>query len=497
MQSGVILAVDQGTTNTKALLVDRSGLPVYRTSAPVGLSTSIAGVVEQDPMRLWESVQCVLDSAARHARATNMSVAAIAISNQRETALAWSAATGEPLANAVSWQCNRSSAICERLGSHAPAIRAKSGLPLAPLISAGKWAWLLENNPRVRAACRDGVLRLGTVDSWLIHKLCGRNSHATDLTNASRTGLLNLQSLAWDDGLLDLFDIPKAAMPQLLPSSGDFGACQTIPSLKDVRVLAAIGDSHAAMFAHGRFTPGCVKATYGTGSSLMALTAGLCADTPRLARTIAWSMNGVTQFALEGNIAMTGSAIQWLGEFLGYADAPNHIAQLATTVADSGGIYFVPAMVGLGAPHWDAMARGAITGLGRNHNAAHLARAALEAIACQVADVFFAMEEASGMRFDELHADGGATRNSMLMQLQADVLGRTVVRSKDEELSAIGCGWLAGLALGWWKSPCELESVAGDGEHFEPGMPAERRNALYAGWRDAVARVRTSGESIL
>ena len=494
MRSRVILAVDQGTTNTKALLVDESGVPIFRTAAPVSLSTTPEGFVEQDPLSLWESVLHVVDRATQHARGIDAGIEGIAISNQRETALAWNAKTGEPLANAIGWQCSRSASICERLGSQAPSIRAKTGLPLAPLISAGKWAWLLENDPRVQAACGQGVLHFGTVDSWLIHELTSGKVHATDLTNASRTGLLNLETLDWDRDLLDMFGIPETAMPVLRSSPGQFGFCDAIAHLSGVPVVAAIGDSHGAMFGHGKFSPGSAKATYGTGSSLMALTAGLCRDTPVLARTIAWSIEGMTQFAVEGNIAMTGSAVQWLGEFLGFADPANQVAQLALTVSDGGGVYFVPAMVGLGAPHWDAGARGAIFGLGRNHKAAHLAHAALDAIAYQVADVFFAMEGASGAEFAQLRADGGATRNNMLMQFQADILGRTVVRSKNEELSALGAAWLAGLALGWWKSPADLEPMVGAGECFAPSMTAERRRTDYAGWTEAVARVRTSRE---
>jgi glycerol kinase len=489
-----ILAIDQGTTNTKVLLCDRQGRVVFKTASPVALLQPDAGYVEQDPQALWESVRCAMSAAIQFASDANAAIAAIAISNQRETALAWHAESGEPLTNAVGWQCNRSARICERLASHSSVVRAKTGLPLAPLVSASKWAWLLENDPRVQAGCREGTLRLGNVDAWLIHRLTGGKLHATDLTNASRTALLNLKTLDWDCEFLALFGIPRAAMPELRPSSGKFGVCEAIKELNGVPVLAAIGDSHAAMFGHACFTPGSVKATYGTGSSLMALTEGLSADTPALARTIAWSIGDTTQFALEGNIAMTGSAVQWVGEFLGFAGAANEVARLAASVAGSAGVYFVPAMVGLGAPHWDAEARGAITGLARNHTSAHLARAALEAIVFQVADVFFAMESASGAAFDELQADGGATGNSTLMQLQADILGRMVVRSKNEELSAIGAAWLAGLALGWWSSPAELASMACDGEFFVPAMPPATSKALYAGWADAVARVRTSRE---
>jgi glycerol kinase len=494
METDCILAIDQGTTNTKALLCDRQGQVIFKTASPVPLLQPEAGHVEQVPQALWESVRCTMNAAVQFASSANATIAAIAISNQRETALAWHAESGQPLTNAVGWQCNRSARICERLANHSALIRARTGLPLAPLVSASKWKWLLENDAGVQAACREGALRFGNVDSWLIHRLTGGKLHATDLTNASRTALLNLKTLKWDSDLLAMFGIPQAAMPELRASSGEFGVCKAIKELGGIPVLAAIGDSHAAMFGHARFSPGSVKATYGTGSSLMALTEGLSADTPALARTIAWSIGDTTQFALEGNIAMTGSAVQWVGEFLGFTDAATEVARLAASVAGSAGVYFVPAMAGLGAPHWDAEARGAITGLARNHTAAHLARAALEAIAFQVADVFFAMESASGAAFDELRADGGATRNSMLMQLQADILGRMVVRSKNEELSAIGAAWLAGLALGWWSSPAELSSMACDAESFAPAMPTTTSKALYAGWTDAVARVRTSRE---
>jgi glycerol kinase len=495
MAADCILAIDQGTTNTKVLLCDRQGKAVFKTASPVSLLQPEAGYVEQNPRELWESVRCAIKAAVQFATDTKATIAAVAISNQRETALAWHAESGEPLANAVSWQCNRSARICERLADRSAVIRAKTGLPLAPLISASKWAWLLENSAQVQAACREGTLRFGNVDSWLIYQLIGGNVHATDLTNASRTGLLNLETLDWDSELLALFGIPRDAMPELRPSSGEFGVCEAIEELKGVPVLAAIGDSHAAMFGHGQFSTGSVKATYGTGSSLMALTDGLSADTPTLARTVAWSIGGTTQFALEGNIAMTGSAVQWVGEFLGLTDPANEVARLAASVASSAGVYFVPAMVGLGAPHWDAEARGAITGLGRNHTASHFARAVLDAIAFQVADVAFTIESASGAEFAELRADGGATRNSMLMQFQADILGRPVVRSQNEELSAIGAAWLAGLAMGWWNSRAEIASMACQCERFLPAMHPAAAKALYAGWAEAVARVRRSGEA--
>lgn len=496
MRNECVLAIDQGTTNTKALLVDRCGSPLFRLAQQIELITTPEGFIEQDPELIWESVANVAISAVEYAKVQGYSVVAIAISNQRETALAWDAKSGYAAAPAISWQCGRSIAICARLACHADELRSKTGLPLAPLISATKWAWLHENNPVVQQLDRENRLRVGTVDTWLIHKLTRGKEHATDLTNASRTGLLNLADLDWDRATLDLFGIPLDALPELRPSSHRFGYCEALPELAGVPIMSAIGDSHAAMFGHARYASGTVKATYGTGSSLVALTPTLANDTPMLARTIAWSIDKEAQYAVEGNIPMTGSAIQWLGEFLGFHDPTSDVVRLAASVDDSGGVFFVPAMVGLGAPHWDADVRGAIFGLGRHHTSAHLARAALESIAFQIADVFFTMEAASGIPFKELRADGGATRNASLMQFQADVLGRPLLRSLNEELSAIGAAWLSGLALGWWTSPSDLELLAFTPSRFEPTLDPEKRDLFYAGWKDAVSKVRRSSQVV-
>lgn len=485
--SSLILSIDQGTTNTKALLVDRTGAPAFRSSDAVGVSISPEGFVEQDANALWASVQRVMQKAAAFAAQSGSAVEAIAISNQRETALAWDSETHLPLAPAVSWQCARGAAICDRMEHHGDDFRSRTGLPLAPLVSASKWSWLLENNMYVAKAAHAGTLRLGTVDTWLMSQLTAGATHATDLTNASRTGLLNLTSLAWDADLATLFGIPLSALPSLHPSSAQFGFCRGVAEIEGVPIFSAIGDSHAAMFGHGSYGSGTVKATYGTGSSLMALTPDLSPDSPTLARTIAWSIGDSTQFALEGNIAMTGSAIEWTSKFLGLPDA-EAVAALAGTVTDAAGVYFVPAMVGLGAPHWDAQARGCISGLSREHNAAHCARAAVDSIAYQVADVFFAMEKAASMHFAELRADGGATRNGSLMQFQADILGCPVHRSKDEELSALGAAWLAGLALGWWESLEELSALPRTHDCFAPGMNDDLRRNRYAAWAEAVER---------
>jgi len=484
-----ILSIDQGTTNTKALLVDRSGVPVYRASDSVAIVTTTDGFTEQDPELIWQSVAKVITCSCEHAQAEGFSIQAIAISNQRETALAWDRGTGRAAASAISWQCSRGAEICTRLGGRAEEIRAKTGLPLAPLISATKWAWLLENDKAVQNLNNARRLCLGTVDTWLIHKLTRGAVYATDFTNASRTGLLNLSALAWDHEILDLFGISLESLPKLRPSSFLLGYCRGIPELDGVPVMSAIGDSHGAAFGHGHYAPGTIKATYGTGSSLMALTPSLVPDTPRLARTIAWSIGDLTQYALEGNIAMTGSAIQWLGEFLGFTNPTLDLIALAATVEDADGIFFVPAMVGLGAPYWDAQARGTISGLSRHHSSAHLARAAVESIAFQVADVFFAMEAASSVHFIELQTDGGATRNTSLMQFQANILDRPVLRARNEELSALGAAWLSGLALGWWKSLHDLEALSHSADRFEPAFDAAQRDEKYLGWKMALSRM--------
>ncbi len=482
---GLILAIDQGTTNTKALLVGRDGRPVFRAVAPVLLHTPRPGFVEQDPMKLWHSVVDVIAQCVEHA---GSAIDGISISNQRETAVAWNRRLGVPLANAVSWQCRRSEDLCRRLSSHGERIREKTGLPLDPLISASKWAWLFEEEkdtlPVLAAA---GELCLGTVDSWLVYKLTSGTVHATDPSNASRTGLLNLSSLDWDDDLLALFALPRAAMPRLLPSSGVFGTVSAIPELAGIPIVTVIGDSHAALAGHGSYRPGTVKATYGTGSSLMTLTPAIPSAQEHLARTIAWSTSAGVQYALEGNITMAGSAVQWVGEFLGLPDPTADAVALAESVPDAEGVYFVPAMVGLGAPHWDSGARGTLTGLSRTSTRAHMARAAVESIAFQVADVFYAMQDAAGVPLPALYVDGGATRNASLMQFQADLLQLPVRRSACEDMSALGAAWLGGLALRWWKQIDDLQSLPQETQVFTPqASPASR----YQRWQHAVKQAR-------
>jgi glycerol kinase len=491
-----ILAIDQGTTNTKAVLVDREGRIVYRASAPLEILQPQPGFVEQDPLALWQSVVQVIAACVRHAHAERASIAGIAISNQRETAVAWrraaaqSSAAGEPVGNAITWQCRRSEPVCERLRAHAVIIQSITGLPLDPLLSATKWAWLFDQHPELQTQAARGDLHLGTVDAWLLYNLTAGKVHATDHTNASRTALLSLATLDWDLVLSDLFGIPLAALPAVCPSSGSFGTCAAIPELAGVPIVAMIGDSHAALVGHGRYEPGTVKATYGTGSSLMMLTPELVSEAKQLARTVAWSTEGGAHFALEGNIAMSGAAVQWVGEFLDLAHPIEDAAALAATVPDAAGLILVPAMVGLGAPYWDSAARGLMTNVERSHTAAHLARAAVDAIAFQVADVLEAMETAAHVTLPVLLADGGATRNDSLMQMQANVLGRPVHRSAHEDLSARGAALLGGLTLGWWRSLDELAALPKSVQPFEPNKTQADRERLHGAWRLAVKRAR-------
>lgn len=491
-----ILAVDQGTTNTKALLFDRGGRAVFSTSETVGLLQPQPGFVEQDALELWQSTCQVMRSCAAHAGQAGATIAGISISNQRETALAWrpvqgaSESTGTPMSAAISWQCRRSQSVCVRLRDDAESIQRRTGLPLDPLLTATKWAWLINEQPTLRDDLEQGKLLLGTVDAWLLYNLTGGRVHATDFTNASRVALLNLESLDWDDELLTLFGIPRRALPKLAASSNVFGKCTALPELAGVPIVSMIGDSHAALVGHGCCESGAVKATYGTGSSLMMLTPGLAAEAGKVARTIAWSLPGSVQFALEGNIAMSGGAVHWVGEFLGLANPAEDAAALAETVPDAAGVVLVPAMVGLGAPYWDSAARGLIANLERAHTAAHLARSSLDAIAMQVADVLEAMESAAGVKLAVLLADGGATRNRTLMQTQADVLNRTVLRSTQEELSARGAALLGGLALGWWRDMDEIASLPSESERFEPKMDDSLRVQLRQSWHLAVARAR-------
>jgi glycerol kinase len=488
----LILSVDQGTTNTKALLIDRAGTVRARASRPLSIAFPQAGWVEQDARDLWHSVIAAAEDCL--AQADGAEIAALGISNQRESVVVWDRRTGEPAGPCVTWQCRRTSAFCDELrrrglGSE---IQRRSGLAIDPLFSGSKIRWLLDHIPGGMARAAAGELCAGTVDSWLLWNLTGGSAHRTDASNASRTQLLNLQECAWDEYLLDLFGIPRACLPEVGPSSGVAGAtsdCGVLP--KGVPVACLAGDSHAALVGHAAFAPGMVKATYGTGSSLMSPVGNAVISRSGLSATVAWSQPGHVRYALEGNITNTGGTVQWLAGIL-RATGAEEVAALAAGVPDAGGAYLVPAFAGLGAPHWDAEARGILCGLTRGTTPAHLARAGIESIAYQVHDVFQAMQRDAGIPLPALFADGGASRNPELMQFQADLLASPVVRSDSGDLSAIGAAWLAGLATGFWESLDELEALPRPYTRFEPKMNPRRREELLSGWRDAVRRARSA-----
>jgi glycerol kinase len=492
MTTGVILAIDQGTTNTKALLVGADGAVEARSSRPLSISYPQAGWVEQDAAEIWRSVvqsagECLAQCPARE-------VAAVAISNQRESTVVWDRRTGQAIGPCVTWQCRRSGDFCQGLRAVGceQAVHERTGLTIDPMFAAGKARWLLDHAPDGMRRAERGDLCMGTVDAWLLWNLTHGEAHACDATNASRTSLMSIHDLAWDDLMLELYGIPRAVLPAIMPSSHIFGHTSAHSGLPaGLPIAAMIGDSHAALFGHGGFRPGSIKATYGTGSSLMTPMPRAVLSQRGLSTTLAWLRRQPT-YALEGNILATGAAVQWLGQALGMND-PAEIERLAGTVEDSDGVYLVPAFSGLGAPHWSASARGVLCGLTRGTSAAHLARATIECIAYQVRDVFDAMAAEAGVGLTALLADGGASRNDSLMQFQADLLGCTVLRSSSPDASALGAAYLAGLAVGLWAADAQIAEIIPAHDRFEPTMVEKRREDLYAGWQRAVRRTTFDG----
>jgi glycerol kinase len=444
--------------------------------------------VEQDAMAIWRCTREAIDQCLSGCHES--SLAAVAISNQRETSMVWERASGQPVGPCVVWQCQRTAPFCNELKAQGGELflQQRTGLQLNPMFSASKFRWLLDHVPDGHRRAAQGELCVGNVDGWLLWNLTGGAVHATDVTNASRTLLLNLHTLAWDAEALDLFGLPEAALPGIRPSSHVYG--ETVPNGRlpgGVPIGSLIGDSHASLFGQGGFKPGSIKATYGTGSSLMTPTSSLVFSDNGLSTTIAWARDAAT-YALEGNIYATGAAVEWLGRLLNLDDAGPGVERLARAVADTGGVYFVPALVGLGAPHWEESAQGLITGLTHGAGSEQLARATLEAIAYQVRDVFDVMQAEAGAPLQTVLADGGASRNDLLMQFQADIIGCPVMRSRSTDVSPLGAAFLAGLAVGLWADLAEVETLVPLRDQFEPQMSAERREHLYAGWQKAVAR---------
>jgi glycerol kinase len=488
--TSLVLAIDQGTTNTKGLLVDADGRVHHQAAVPNMVTYPQAGWAEQSATALLDGVRDVI--AQMVAKAGSTGIAAVAISNQRESIIVWDAATGVPIGPCIIWQCRRSAPLCDALreAGHAQTILSKTGLALDPLFPAGKIAWLLDAVPGARQRAEAGALRAGTVDAWLLWNLTGGVVHATDHSNAARTQLFNTQTLAWDAELAGLFNVPLALLPQVMPSDSRFGetvgGASALPA--GIPIHAMIGDSHAALFGHGVRSPGMVKATYGTGTSLMALTGERVLSSHGISSTIAWSTSTGPVHALEGNISVSGQAAAFMAEMLGLDDAAA-LSALAASVPDSNGVAFVPALVGLGAPHWRADARGTVTGMTLGTTRAHLARAALEAIAFQVADVFAAMEQDSGTALAELRADGGASRNGMLMQFQADMIGLPVAAAAAPEVSALGAAAMAFAGLGITMPPVPAA------ERYTPTMLATERHSHLARWHDALARTLAQPET--
>ena len=486
-----ILALDQGTTSSRALLLGEDGRVHGTAQAAFAQIYPQPGWVEHNPGEIWSSQFGVAMDALAQVGASPSSIAAIGITNQRETAIVWDRKTGEAISNAIVWQDRRTSAFCDHLREqgHEQAIQEKTGLVIDAYFSGSKILWLLDNVPGARQRAERGELAFGTVDSWIIWKLTGGARHVTDVTNASRTMLFNIHTLRWDDELLGLLGIPRSLLPEVVESSGVCG--RTAGVLPGIPIAGLAGDQHASLFGQMCTEPGMVKCTYGTGSFMLQNTGTTAVVSKnKLLTTIAWRMNGQTTYALEGSVFVAGAVVQWLRDELQIIRSSEEVEALAASVPDSGGIYFVPSFAGMGAPHWDQYARGAIVGLTRGSNRAHIARAALEGIALQVADILAAMESDSGVSLRELRVDGGAARNNVLMQMQADLLNVTVTRPANTETTVLGAAYLAGLATGFWADQEAIEKQWVAERRFIPQIGDEERAKRLAGWRRALDRAR-------
>jgi glycerol kinase len=500
MPARYVLALDQGTTGSTALVVDAEGTVRARGYRELPQYFPQPGWVEHDPEEIWQSQLAAAGVALAAAGVAPRELAAIGITNQRETTILWERATGRPVHRAIVWQCRRSAPLCERMRADGleSLVRERTGLVLDAYFSGTKIAWLLDAEPALRPRAARGELAFGTVDSWLLWKLTGGRVHATDPSNASRTLCLDIHRLEWDAELTGYLRIPREVFPAVRPSVGVFGETAELDVLPaGIPVAGIAGDQQAALFGQGGVNPGDVKNTYGTGCFLLLNTGGQPVGSTRgLLTTVAWSMPGSggrapeVVYALEGAIFVAGAAVQWLRDGLGLMAAAADSEGLATSVPDTGGVYLVPAFVGLGAPYWDMYARGVLVGLTRGTTRAHVVRAALEAIAYQTRDVLEVMAVEAERRPVDLRVDGGATENGFLCQFQADLLDLPVLRPRVRETTALGAAYLAGLGVSLWRDPRALRELWQLDRAFRPAMPAARREALYAGWQRAVARAR-------
>jgi len=486
-----VLALDQGTTSSRAIVFDRRGRAHGTAQQEFAQHFPRPGWVEHDAQDLWETTRLTALGALAKANLTARSIAAIGLTNQRETTLLWDRRTGRPLHRAIVWQDRRTAETCEKLqrAGAEPLFRRKTGLLLDPYFSGTKLAWLLDHIPGARRRAERGELAFGTVDTWLLWRLTGGAVHATDASNASRTLLFNLRTGDWDDELLKLLRIPREVLPEVRDSSGAFGEVTSVPGLRGVPITGIAGDQQAALFGQACFRPGMAKNTYGTGCFLLLHTGDKpVASKNKLLTTVAWRLNGRLEYALEGSVFIGGAVVQWLRDGLGLIARSVDVEKLAARVPDNGGVYLVPAFAGLGAPHWDPAARGAIVGLTRGSNAGHLARAALESIAYQSADLLAAMRADCGHPLRQLRVDGGATVNNALMQFQADLLRVPVVRPRTTETTALGAAYLAGLAVGFWKNRSEIAALWQAERTFQAQATRGTTSRLRRDWQRAVQR---------
>jgi glycerol kinase len=486
-----ILALDQGTTSSRAILFDHSGAVAAVAQREFPQIFPKPGWVEHDPREIWASQVAVATEVLARAQVAAADVAAIGITNQRETTVVWDRETGEPVCNAIVWQDRRTADRCDRLKAdgYEGLVRERTGLVIDAYFSGTKVAWILEHVEGARARAAAGRLAFGTVDSWLVWQLTGGRVHVTDVSNASRTMLFNIRTLAWDADLIRMLDVPASMLPEVKASSEVYGRVASGLGLDGVPIAGMAGDQQAALFGQMCVEPGMAKNTYGTGCFLLQNTGTQPVPSEnRLISTVAWKVGARTEYALEGSVFIGGAVVQWLRDGLGLIRNSGDVEALAATVSDNGGVYLVPAFAGLGAPHWDPYARGTIVGITRGTGAGHIARAAVESIAYQVADLLDAVHRDSGIALGELRVDGGAARNDMLMQFQADLLGVPVVRPQVTETTASGAAYLAGLAVGFWSSPAEIARQWRAERRFEPSMPASEADRLRGRWHDALAR---------
>ena len=484
-----ILALDQGTTSSRAIIFNNKGEIISAAQKEFTQYFPQSGWVEHDANEIWDTQFIVAVEALHKANLKAKDIAAIGITNQRETTVVWERETGKPIYNAIVWQDRRTASFCDELKTkgYSSTIQQKTGLVIDAYFSGTKIKWILDNVAGAREKANNGALCFGTIDTWLLFKLTNGKIHATDVSNASRTMLCNIETLQWDEELEKILDVPGNMLPQIKSSSEVYGHVENLQPLNGIAIAGIAGDQQAALFGQLCTHPGMVKNTYGTGCFMLMNTGEqMIHSKNNLLTTVAWKINGITHYALEGSVFIGGAVVQWLRDGLGIIKTSADVETLALKVKDNDGVYLVPAFVGLGAPHWNQDARGTITGLTRGSTAGHIARAAIESIAYQTFDVLKAMEADSGINIKELRVDGGATENNLLMQFQSDVLNTTVIRPIITETTALGAAYLAGLAVGVWENIEALQTQWQIDKKFTPTMKVEERNALVEGWNKAI-----------